>query len=751
MMKKPALLFCLFFSCLIISCNAQTESPFNGGFEQLQKGKPVNWINFNSGEGSWYLIRLDSTVAHSGKYSVSLTKGKSAMSFGAVTFRIPKIFDGDTVRLEGYVKTKAVKNGYAGLWLRIDGRTKVLELDNMNEHGITGDQDWIKCSIKVPYNKEEATNITGGGIMVGEGQAWVDDLKLYIDDKPVEQAKLFQRKLSVAERDTVFKYGSKINAISVTPVNTKYLSLLGQLWGFLKYHHPAVAKGDYNWDAELFRVMPAVIAAKNDAEASAAFEKWMDKLGVPPVCNDCTPIEKISNIKLKPDYGALFTNKVFKPSLTAKLKYILANRNTGPNIYISFAQGVGNPIFIAENTYAQLPVVDAGYRMLSLYRYWNIIKYFFPNRHLIGENWVNALDRNIAIFAQAGNSTDYALAVLKLSSSIHEGHAFFANERGELERYKGTNSPPFQAKFIEGKLLVTGYYKDTLNVKQNFKVGDVITKINGVSVAELIEKYRPLSIASNDESMLRDMPREYLLRSPNKVFEFEVQGTGAVRSVNIEGMDYRQSYNGIIDNNYGKEGYYLRKDGIGYVYPAKYKNEDLFTIKQLFKNSKGIIVDMRCYPSAFMPFTFGNFIKGMPSPFVKFSTTSASYPGLFTYKPAIENGALAADSYKGKVVVIVNQDAQSQAEYTTIAFQSSPNVTVIGSRTAGADGNISNFPLPGALGSTISGIGVYYPDGTETQRVGVKIDVPVKPTIKGIREGRDELLEKAVAILNDQH
>jgi C-terminal processing protease CtpA/Prc len=82
-----------------------------------------------------------------------------------------------------------------------------------------------------------------------------------------------------------------------------------------------------------------------------------------------------------------------------------------------------------------------------------------------------------------------------------------------------------------------------------------------------------------------------------------------------------------------------------------------------------------------------------------------------------------------------------------MAFQSAPNVTVIGSTTAAADGNVSPIYLPGNLFTYISGIGVYYPDGTETQRSGVKIDVPVKPTIRGIKEGRDELLEKAIAII----
>jgi Periplasmic protease len=70
--------------------------------------------------------------------------------------------------------------------------------------------------------------------------------------------------------------------------------------------------------------------------------------------------------------------------------------------------------------------------------------------------------------------------------------------------------------------------------------------------------------------------------------------------------------------------------------------------------------------------------------------------------------------YTGKVVVIVNSYLQSQAEYKTMAFHSAPNVTVIGSTNAGADGNISQIFLSGNIRTVISGIGVYYPNGTET-------------------------------------
>jgi C-terminal processing protease CtpA/Prc len=49
----------------------------------------------------------------------------------------------------------------------------------------------------------------------------------------------------------------------------------------------------------------------------------------------------------------------------------------------------------------------------------------------------------------------------------------------------------------------------------------------------------------------------------------------------------------------------------------------------------------------------------------------------------------------------------------------------------------------------ISGIGVYYPDGKETQRIGIIPDVEVKPTIEGIKNERDEVLEKAVNWINN--
>ena len=99
--------------------------------------------------------------------------------------------------------------------------------------------------------------------------------------------------------------------------------------------------------------------------------------------------------------------------------------------------------------------------------------------------------------------------------------------------------------------------------------------------------------------------------------------------------------------------------------------------------------------------------------------------------------------YKGKVAILVNESTQSHAEFSTMALQVFPNSKVIGSQTAGADGNVSKFNIAGNL-TAFTGLAVFYPDGRETQRIGIVPDIEVKPTIKGIKEGKDEVLERAL-------
>ena len=104
--------------------------------------------------------------------------------------------------------------------------------------------------------------------------------------------------------------------------------------------------------------------------------------------------------------------------------------------------------------------------------------------------------------------------------------------------------------------------------------------------------------------------------------------------------------------------------------------------------------------------------------------------------------------YKGKVILLFNEESQSHAEFTLMALQTASNVIGIGSQTAGADGNVSLITFPGDCKAYMTGIGVYYPDNRETQRVGIIPDIEVKPTIEGLKLKKDEVLDKAIEEAN---
>ena len=188
---------------------------------------------------------------------------------------------------------------------------------------------------------------------------------------------------------------------------------------------------------------------------------------------------------------------------------------------------------------------------------------------------------------------------------------------------------------------------------------------------------------------------------------------------------------------------------IGYLYPGSVKNSYLPAIMEQVKSTcKGLIIDLRCYPSEFIVFTLGKYLMPGSTPFVKFSQGNIAAPGLFTVSSNLSIGDFNADYYKGKIVILVNEITQSQAEYTTMAFRVVPHGFVIGSTTAGADGNVSAIMLPGGISTMISGLGVYYPNGTETQRKGIVPDLFIRPSVQDIRKNKDVLIDKAIEIIN---
>ncbi len=723
-------------SSIIISCHAQTDQKFNLGFEKQSNSNGLSdgWFKWGN-----YTLTIDS-LSNSGQKSGKITSTDEG-KFGSIAYKIPAKYAGNTIVLEGYMKIKNVEDGFAGLMLRVDGNRTALAFDNMQNRNISGTKDWEKYSITLKY-PEQADNIFIAGILTGKGEAWFDDFVLSIDGKNVQTLKESEKPVYKASLDKEFDNGSNVEILNLTPERIGNLELLGKVWGFLKYYHPEIAAGKYNWDYELFRIIPGYLNETNEIKREELLLKWIDNLGKIDECKTCNPTPEDAH--LKPDLRWI-TNNIVSESLKNRLHYIYNNRNQGEHFYIRMAPGVGNPEFKNENAYANMPYPDAGYRLLALYRYWNMINYFFPNKYLTDKDWNTTLNEYIPKFINTTNELEYELAAIQIIGDIQDTHANLWGGNNKIEEWKGNYFAPVHLRFIESKLVVDDYYNPELKTETGLEVGDIITRIDGKNTNDIVSDLSKYYPASNDAARLRDISAD-MLRSPKNVLEVEYIHNGTPKTKKIKlypgnELNIIQWYKGNDEKCYR-----VLDKNIGYITLRSIKNDDIPKIKEELKNTRGIIIDIRNYPSTFVPFKLGSFFVSSSTPFVKFTNGNINNPGEFTYKKGSEIPK-SEESYKGKLIVLVNELSQSNAEYTAMAFRAGDNTTIVGSTTAGADGNVSTIMLPGGLRTMISGIGVYYPDGRETQKIGIVPDVEVKPTINGIKKGTDELIEKAIEII----
>jgi hypothetical protein len=545
--------------------------------------------------------------------------------------------------------------------------------------------------------------------------------------------------------DSEFDKRSTITTLDLSPTKIEDLTILGKVWGFLKYYHPTVAKGDLNWDYELFRIMPKIIQGKTDRERNEILSKWIRNLGNVKKGTS----EKIddSSIKLKPDLTWITDISKLGEELSRQLINIRDSKRDSNNYYVRYFPKTHIPEFTNEKQYSSsLTESDAGYRLLSLYRYWNIVQYYFPYKNLIEENWNDVMPEFIPEFVNSTSDLEYELTVLSLISRIHDTHARLEGHNLTFKTLQGNNYAPVIITFIENKAVVRDYLDKLLGKKSGLKIGDVIDSINHKSIDEIINKKLPITSASNYPEQLRLIGFD-LLRTNDSILEITIKRGNKLSSFNLKcfSMDKLGQY---ADSHIRDTCFKLITTKIAYIFPGTIKNEYLPNIMAEVTRTKGLIIDMRCYPSDFIVFSFAEYLMPDSTAFVKFSGPSIINPGLFAYYKTLKVGKSNTNYYKGKVVIIVNELTMSNAEYTTMAFQVAPKATVIGSQTAGADGNAIGINLPGGIVTGFSSIGVYYPDGRETQRIGIVPDIEIKPTIKGIIEGKDELLEKAVALIN---
>jgi carboxyl-terminal processing protease len=542
--------------------------------------------------------------------------------------------------------------------------------------------------------------------------------------------------------------------LSISTFSQNYLSgnqkleTLCKVWGFLKYYHPIIAKGEIDWDQQLIKHIPLVISAKNKQELSRLYVDWIDSLGRVKACNKCRKTVIPGSLTKKPDLKWLENQDLFSDSLIAKLEFIRDNRSQRINYNSDKSRLISPVSFEDRQPYSEMAFPSTEYRLLSMFRFWNVINYYFPYEEDIGEDWNDVLKEMIGRNKNVKDTVEYQLLMAEFTARINDSHSGLMNQY--IMQHIGSYLVPFRIRIIDEKAVVTGFYNDSLSRMDDIRHGDAIVSVNGKPVSEIIAERSIYSSASNMPRKLNKIAG-FLLNGINDSIwiTFDREGKLFQKSIhrykiNDLGMDW-QSWWKIT---YADTNQMIRvlNDHTGYINMGLLMRKDVSRVMKQMMNMNAIIFDMRNYPNG-TAWSIAKYLSAKKTPFARYSCPQKGNPGIFEEKMDY-GGSRNSHPYQGKVVILTNELTISQAEYSCMLIQAVIPTTIIGSQTAGADGDIALFTFPGGYKVAFSGHGIYYPDGRKTQRIGIVPDIKVEQTIDGVRNGKDEILERAVQFLS---
>jgi C-terminal processing protease CtpA/Prc len=311
----------------------------------------------------------------------------------------------------------------------------------------------------------------------------------------------------------------------------------------------------------------------------------------------------------------------------------------------------------------------------------------------------------------------------------------------------GRHQPPVLLRFVEGRTMVASL----VEANTGLQVGDVLERIDGEPVEARRAFIGQYYSASTPQAWQRNLHRNLLRGQAGSTLRLDVRGLdGKPRTVALKrtlGPEDTRLYE-AESRARPQPVFGVLASGLGYVDLARLTPAQVDDMFEAIAATPGTIFDMRGYPN-------GTAWSIAP----RLGTRDAPVGALFrrtlyeTDDPEQGLSSLefeqrvppagGATRYRGKVVMLINEFAQSQAEHTGLFFEAATDVTFIGTPTAGANGDITYLVLPGGYSFTFSGHDVRHADGRQLQRLGLQPDVPVAPTIAGLARGDDEVLAAA--------
>lgn len=368
---------------------------------------------------------------------------------------------------------------------------------------------------------------------------------------------------------------------------------------------------------------------------------------------------------------------------------------------------------------------------------WGVMEHFYPYFDVVDTDWDKALTEGLKQTSEATSDADHLMTLRRLIAQLHDGHGSVT-----LHRVGFAGCLPITLDWTGPDLIVVGVDP---GFAEMIGVGEVVRAINDKPIAEVYTEVR-LSICASTEGWAKYLAA-FELTCPRTSDPVEIEflrPDGEVHRVLMKPMPIALPMPKKGTPESGTEV----SPGVVYFNLVGAESDQLRSNLETLTSARGIIFDMRGYPAGAAYEAIRHLIdRNVAS--AQWHVPVITRPGRagWRWDQSAWDMPPKAPHWDKPVAFLTSSAAISYAESIMGIVEHYKLGDIVGSTTAGTNGNVNPFVLPGGAIVGWTGMKVLKHDGSTHHGVGILPTVPVVPTPAGVAAGRDEVLEKAIEVI----
>jgi hypothetical protein len=736
-MRKLGLAIALF----VLAANTfGQQSPQNLGFEVGSRGEfPRGWF-FSTQSG--YTAKLTDKNPKSGALCavIELAGQGQATDFANLSQGVDATpYRGKQIRLRAAVRTESAgSQGRAQMSLSVTRQGGALGFyDQMNDRPILS-PEWSYYEI-VGDIEEDAQWLNFGVMAFGTRSVWVDDVSIEILGNT-----------------------QKLPAEAARPVDDRALRNLvafSRLFGYVRHFHPSNEAAQTDWESFAIDGVRAVEGAKTSSELAEILADLFRRVAPTVQVYLATNTPRVSTAVLPPGnqttvkvrvwrhhgFGTGAQNSMYKSErLIVEMPAAKVPRPYEADLGSGLHCRVPLALFVsADETAIPHPPArkkrtgdDRATRLADVILAWNVFQHFYPYFDVVKTDWPAALETALRSAATDPDAAAFVNTLRRLVVALHDGHG---------HAYLSVPVPAFPVPvswdWMEDRLIVTHVPKTQ---GQDIARGDLVIAINGKPVDQALADTESLISGATPQWTRYRALLELALGNKDESVTLEIESYGkpgkshqVILKRDVSPMDLAEPRPEKI-----KE----LEPGIFYVDLNAVSDDDWNKALPQLSKARDIVFDMRGYPSKLSP-TFLSYLSEKSLTSAQWHIPNVTFPDRKDLQFERDDGWKLSPKtpyLAARKAFITDGRAISYAESCMGIVEYYKLGEIVGGPTAGTNGNVNPFTLPGGYTLMWTGMKVLKHDGSQHHGVGIRPTIPISRTRAGVAAGRDELLERAI-------